>query len=352
MTSETESRSQVEAPPDSVRRWFAIHLPEAVQPLRYELIAGGNSNLTYLVTDSGGTRFVLRRPPFNSVLATAHDMEREWRVIKGLENTAVPVPPALGLCRDPKIWGAPFYVMGFIDGYVQHSLDITLQCSTPAERSLTGSSLFDVLADLHAVDVDAHGLSAHGPRTGFVGRQLKRWYSQYRTSQSRDIPDVDHVHRLLAAALPSATEVTLTHGDYRLGNCITSHSGPVSAVLDWEISTLGDPLADLAYCLNTWPRPGSPLAELSDSATAPSMADGFASADELLQRYAIRSGRDVSNIQYYVAFNHWKYACIVQGMVSRIRSGSHSNAEGVDLVGFERAIDERAALARRTIQHL
>ncbi|MEQ1704215.1 MAG: phosphotransferase family protein, partial [Ilumatobacteraceae bacterium] len=276
-----------------VTRWFVENLSQAVPPFQFQVLAGGNSNLTFLVTDSRGGQFVLRRPPLNSVLATAHDMVREWRAISALQSTAVPVPPALGLCTDSAVNGAPFYVMGFVDGYVQHSLDISLAMSTPEQRRLTGHSMCDVLVDMHAVDIDAVGLGGHGPRGGYLDRQLKRWYAQYAATTTQEVGDVEYSYHRLLELLPPESDVTLVHGDYRLGNCITGPSGAIAAVLDWEISTLGDPLADLAYCLNTWARPDNNLGGLLDSRSAPTMADGFPSTAEFLDRYSERSGRDV-----------------------------------------------------------
>ncbi len=335
----------------NVERWFATEVPHAVPPFVFELIAGGHSNLTYRLTDAAGQQFVLRRPPLNSVLATAHDMGREWRAIHALQDTLVPVPPALGFCPDPEVSGQPFYVMGFVEGCVQHSITQTLTL-TPEQRRISGETLFDVLADLHGIDVEAVGLLGHGPHTGYVERQIRRWYKQYTVSKSQDTPDLESSYVRLLERLPEHSELTIAHGDYRLGNCITSPTGPIAAVLDWEISTLGDPLADLAYLLNTWVRPGSVIATMSDAAMLPTMADGFGSAEEMLHRYAVRSGRDVSHIEYYVAFNHFKSACIVQGVLSRYLSGALGDTSNVDLDGFARAIADRSAMAIEALDSL
>ncbi|TPW16265.1 MAG: hypothetical protein FD127_241 [Acidimicrobiaceae bacterium] len=187
----------------NVTRWFAEHLPEAMAPLRFGVIAGGHSNITVVVTDAGDRRFVLRRPPLHSVLATAHDMVREWRVINALQQTQVPVPPAYGLCTDAAITGAPFYVMGFVDGHVQHSLDVTVAVSTAEQRRITGESLCDVLVDLHAVDIDRVGLGNHGPRSGYLERQLRRWFEQYSVTATKPIPDLDSSYQRLLDLLPA-----------------------------------------------------------------------------------------------------------------------------------------------------
>lgn len=334
----------------NVERWFAEHVPHVVAPFRYALLAGGHSNLTYRVTGADGQHFVLRRPPLSSVLATAHDMGREWRVIHALQGSSVPVPPAHAFCSDPAVIGAPFYVMGLVDGYVQHTIDDTLANSSPAQRTLAGNSLFDVLADLHAIDVDAVGLGDHGPRTGYLERQIKRWYKQFTASKTVEVPDIDTSYARLLDHLPTHSEVTIAHGDYRFGNCITSFDGPIVAVLDWEISTLGDPLADLAYCLNTWVRPGNHLDTSPEAALAPTMADGYGSAEDMLQRYATRSGRDVSHIEYYVAFNHWKSACIAQGVLARYLSGALGDTANFDLTPYPRSIATRSAMARELLE--
>jgi aminoglycoside phosphotransferase (APT) family kinase protein len=241
--------------------------------------------------------------------------------------------------------------MGFVDGVVQHTLEQTLTL-TPDQRRISGESLFDVLADLHAIDIEAVGLSGHGPHSGFVERTIRRWYKQYRASVTRDVPDVDAAYERLLARLPEERELTIAHGDYRLGNCITSFEGPIAAVLDWEISTLGDPLADVAYTLNSWIRPGTEAAARTDGSQTPTMAEGFGSADEMLQRYASRSGRDVSNIDYYVAFNHFKSACIVQGVLSRYLSGALGDTSEVDLEGFARSVVDRSAMAMEALDGL
>jgi len=344
-------------PPDSINdtnvaRWLTENVDGAVAPFSYSPISGGNSNLTFRVADAAGKVFVLRRPPLNSVLATAHDMAREWRAIRGLQSTPVPVPPALGFCSDPEVTGAPFYVMGFVDGVVQHSLDQTLVAFSPQQRRRSGESLLDVLADLHALDIDEIGLGDHGPRRHYLERQLARWYRQYTETRTTEIPDIDRTHVRLLDTLPETGDVTVVHGDFRLGNCIAAPDGHIAAVLDWEISTLGDPLADLAYCLNGWARPGTTIGRLADAADLPTMADGFGSSDEMLERYALRSGRDVSGIGFYVAFNHWKYACIVQGVLSRYLSGALGSTDGVDLEGFARSIEQRAALASESLDAL
>jgi aminoglycoside phosphotransferase (APT) family kinase protein len=332
--------------------WLDDHIDGACGPYVFTPLAGGHSNLTYRVTDANDVSFVVRRPPTGSVLATAHDMSREWRAIAALHATPVPVPSALAFCADSSVIGAPFYVMGFVDGYVQHSIAQTNLFGSLERNKVSGRSIFQVLADLHAVDLDAVGLGEHGPREGYIERQLRRWYKQFTAMKHRELPAVDEVYQRLLDSLPNNPEVTVVHGDFRLGNCITGSDGHIAAVLDWEISTLGDPMADLAYLLNTWARPNNVLAAFPDSELTPTMADGFDEQEVLLQQYADASGRDVSNIGYYVAFNHWKTACIVQGVLARYMAGARGDAGDVDLDGFERSIQTRAAAAKHALDSL
>jgi aminoglycoside phosphotransferase (APT) family kinase protein len=328
-----------------VTRWFAEHLPQFTAPFHWTLLAGGHSNLTYRVTDADGATVVLRRPPLGHVLASAHDMSREYRAIAALGPVGIPVPPALGLCTDLDVNGAPFYVMGLVPGVVLHTLDICLKELPEHLRRTTGESMFDVLADLHAVDVDAVGLDVHGPKEGYCQRQINRWYKQYTAMKYREIPDVDACFERLSAKIPVQQRVSVAHGDYRLGNCITSPvDGTIKAILDWEISTLGDPIADLGYLVSTWARtkgePGN-----GDVSVSPTMAPGFPDVDELVARYAARSGLDVSELPWYVAFNAWKGACIVQGVVARYRGGALGDTTHVDLEGFDRSVVDRSRYA-------
>jgi aminoglycoside phosphotransferase (APT) family kinase protein len=284
-----------------VSRWLTEHVDGAVAPFQFDLIAGGRSNLTFMVTGGDGARFVLRRPPMGHVLATAHDMAREHRVIAAVGLTGVPVPPALGLCTDTEVNGAPFYVMGFVDGVVLDSVDRAAQL--PVElRQRAAEHLIDVLADLHDVDVDAVGLGDFAKRTGYVERQVKRWSTQWENSKTRELPTIDQVARRLGQRIPAQHGVVIAHGDFRFGNCLTDvHRGRIAAVLDWELCTLGDPLADVGYLGVYWFDGRAENVRAND----PTSAGGFPSYDDLIQRYAVRTGRDVSGIGYYVAFSCW-----------------------------------------------
>ena len=334
---------------EAVTRWFRDHVEGAKPPLHFALIAGGHSNLTFKVTDAGGGEFVLRRPPLSHVLASAHDMGREHKIISALWPTPVPVPQALGFSPDPAVNGAPFYVMRFVPGVVLHDADIALRSLGEAERRSTGESFVDVLADLHAVDVDAVGLGDLAKKEDYIARQLKRWYGQFQQSKTRELPAVDRVHDVLKARIPKQVGTSVVHGDYRLGNCITDPArGKIVAVLDWEICTLGDPLADLGYVLATWTQSTDPLA---GAPGAPSLAAGFPSRDEVLARYAARSGREVSQIDYYVAFAMWKSACIIEGVYARYLGGALGKTE-VNLDQFKQRIEAFANLAEEAVARI
>jgi aminoglycoside phosphotransferase (APT) family kinase protein len=325
----------------TVRAWFEANIPGTVLPLTFDLIAGGRSNLTFKVTDAAGNASVLRRPPTSHVLPTAHDMGREHRIISALQSTPVPVAPVLGFCEDEAVNGKPFYVMGYVEGHVlRDRIEAEKLLDEPA-RGVAGQSLADVLADIHAVDVDAVGLGDLGRRDGYIERQLKRWYGQFRQSNEqtgRAVPLVDDVHDFLAANVPAQQEATIVHGDYRLDNTILGDDGRVLAVLDWEICTLGDPLADVGLLMVYWGEVGDPVTPLG---TPPTTAPGFATRAELVERYARRSGRDVSQLDLYVAFGYWKLACILEGVYARYAGG----AMGGDRSGFDVFAEQVVKLA-------
>jgi aminoglycoside phosphotransferase (APT) family kinase protein len=313
----------------NVTAWFEQHVPAAKPPLRFKLIAGGRSNLTYEVTDEADGRWALRRPPTGHVLPTAHDMGREHRIIAALgAHTDVPVAPAIGYCDDPAVNGAPFYVMGYVEGLILRDA-ATASALAVADRRTAGEDLVDVLARIHAVDVDAVGLGELGRKEGYIERQLKRWYGQFQKSKTgEEVPLVDELYERLLAAIPPQGPATIVHGDYRLDNTLLGHDGRVRAVLDWEICTLGDPLADVGLLMVYWSEPSDEFAALL---AAPTTLPGFSSRAELRARYAERSGRDVSQLDFYIAFGYWKLACILQGVYERYLGG----AGGGDRSGFD-----------------
>jgi aminoglycoside phosphotransferase (APT) family kinase protein len=335
---------------ERVTQWFGQHAPQFRPPFAFQVLPGGHSNLTYLVTDADGATCVIRRGPLGHVLPTAHDMGREFRAIHALGQTPVPVPEAIGLCTDETVTGAPFYVMGHVEGVVLHDLAST--AALPVElRATTSNSIFDVLGLLHAVDIASVGMDAHGKRDGYVERQLRRWYQQYTAMKTADVPSVDIAYEKLIASIPTQQRAAIVHGDFRLGNCITNTTtGHIAAVLDWEISTLGDPMADLGYLVTTWVRTSTQVGNGNES-VAPTLAEGFLDVAPLVERYAASSGLDVSDLPWYTAFNHWKGACIIQGVATRYRGGA-KGAEGLDLSAFDRSVVDRSAAALAMLESL
>lgn len=324
----------------AVTTWFREHVPRARPPLEFELLAGGHSNLTYKVRDAGGANFVLRRPPLGGVLESAHDMGREHKIIHALGPTEVPVAPALGLCADSSVNDAPFYVMDFVEGDVLY--DAADAARIPeAERRTLGFDAIDILARLHAIDPDAVGLGDLGRKQGYVARQLRRWSRQWESSKTREIPEMEETHRELEKRVPAQVGACIAHGDFRLGNMIVQGSR-VAAVLDWELCTLGDALADLGYVLNNWVSPGEAAGDGDNNPTA---AGGFPSREELVRRYASASGRDTSLIDYYRAFSYWRSAAITEGVYRRYLDGSMGAAEGIELSRFEHSPPRLAATA-------
>jgi aminoglycoside phosphotransferase (APT) family kinase protein len=298
---------------------------ELSQPLRFDLIEGGRSNLTYRVTDPDGRRVILRRPPLHGVLESAHDMGREHRIISALEGTDVPVPTCVGYEADEQVTGAPFYVMRFVDGQVVRDRQGAEDLLTPEARRAASEDLVDVLVRLHTVDVDAVGLGELSRREGYLERQLRRWHGQLEKTRTRDLPLLDEVHRRLSASVPPQGAAAIVHGDYRLDNVILEpETGAVKAVLDWELTTLGDPLADVGMLLVYWTEPDDEVQVLP---TAPTRASGFARRADLIEQYQAASGRDLSGIGYHVAFGYWKLACILEGVYSRYASGAYGETD-------------------------
>jgi aminoglycoside phosphotransferase (APT) family kinase protein len=314
-----------------VTGWLAANVGGSVAPYEFALIAGGRSNLTYRVTDAAGHAYALRRPPVSHVLATAHDMAREHTVISALQSTDVPVPRTLGLCTDAEVNGAPFYVMSFVDGHILRDERASSQMSE-AVRAHASESLVDTLARLHAVDVDAVGLGDFARREGYIARQLKRWHGQFEQSTLDGVEGpavIDRAFQELSAKIPEQQGVAIVHGDYRLDNTVLDDAGDVIAILDWEICTLGDPLADLGLLLVYWAEAGE--TQPSVLGVAPTALPGFATRQQLVERYAAASGLDVSTVPYYCAFGIWKLACILQGVYVRYAGGAAAgDRSGVD----------------------
>ncbi len=304
---------------DAVTGWLADRLPALQPPLSFELIAGGHSNLTYRVTDAGGGTWVLRRPPLHQVLATAHDMAREHRILAALGPTDVPVPAVVGLCTDESVNERPFYVMEFVDGIVARTAEMAEASLDEPARWQASRSLAEVLARIHRVDLSEVGLDDLARKDGYIERQLKRWLCQVQQAENTGRPEIVELHRFLNARVPVQGQATIVHGDYRLDNTIVSPAGDVRAVLDWELCTLGDPLADVAQLLVYWAEPGDEVTSLE---SAPTSIGGFAGRDQLLAWYGDASGRDLGDMTYYLSFTCWRLACILEGVYSRYLGGA------------------------------
>ena len=331
---------------DNLVRWFDGRVGGLDGGLEFNLITGGRSNLTFTVSDGHGRCWVLRRPPMGHVLATAHDMAREHRIISALADSGVPVPAIVGLCEDEEVNGAPFYVMEFVPGLVVR--DVAIAEGVPVEvRGRMGESLVEVLTRLHDVDLDAVGLSDLGRHGGYIERQLKRWRTQFVDATTRDLPRVLEVHDLLAARVPAQQGVGIVHGDYRLDNCMMSPDGEVAAVLDWELCTLGDVLADVAGMVvygNTLATGGTP---------PPTSVEGFPSTDEVREMYARHSTRDLADLDFYVAFAYWRIACIAEGVYTRYAAGVMGDQGDPRLVEvFGQRVWDLADLAYETVSRL
>jgi aminoglycoside phosphotransferase (APT) family kinase protein len=324
---------------ERVEAWFAANVAGAEAPLEFEMIAGGRSNLTYSVTDAAGRRWALRRPPLGRRLGSAHDMGREHKVVSALASTPVPVAPIAGYCTDESVNEAPFYVMEFVEGPILRTREDADLFSEPERRAI-GERVVDTLVAIHAVDPDAAGLGDLGKKADFVARTMHRWLGQWEKSKTREVPLVAEVHDRLAARIPEQGAATIVHGDYRLDNMILDPAGGVAAVVDWELCTLGDPLADVGLLLVYWAEEGDELLPLFEPAT---MAEGFISREQVGERYAERSGRDLSQIDFYVALGYWKLAIILEGVFARYKAGQY---------GAEAAEDEGARMFTRTVERL
>jgi len=333
---------------DNVTKWMVENVG-ATAPLEFELIAGGRSNLTFKVTDASGRRFALRRPPTSHVLPTAHDMVREHTVISGLAPLGIPVAQPLGLCIDESVNERPFYVMDFVDGAILRDRRGAESTFDVATRRQIGANLASTLSRLHDVDVVAAGLGELGRHEGYIERQLKRWRGQYEQMRVDGVDDggiVGAVGDELAANIPAQQKVAIVHGDYRLDNTVLDESGRVKAILDWEICTLGDPMADLGLLLVYWAEPSDATEALLGA--APTTAEGFATRQQVLEAYAATTSLDVTHVAYYQAFGYWKLACILQGVFARYKGGATAGDTG-SVDAFPQHIKLLADTAKRTL---
>ncbi|MEU9047092.1 MULTISPECIES: phosphotransferase family protein [unclassified Kitasatospora] len=316
-------------------------LPGTVQgPLRADLIEGGRSNLTYVLSD-GASRWVLRRPPLGHVLATAHDMGREYRVMSALRGTGVPVPRMLLIDHTEDVLGASWYLMEHVTG-TAHRDAAPLAALGELRVHALGRRLVDTLAALHRIDPTQVGLEDFGHPDGYLERQLRRWSKQLAASRSRELPEMDRLHALLAERLPVSPAPALVHGDYRLDNVLVDEDDTIAAVLDWEMSTLGDPLTDIGLLVMYTELAGVGGGIIPSAMTAP----GFPKPDEIVSRYAEATGREAADLDWYVAFASFKLAAVAEGIHFRFQQGRTLGA------GFERAGEMAPILARHGLSTL
>lgn len=292
----------------------------AWRELSAELISGGKSNLTFTLTNSKGHELILRRPPTGELLPSAHDMGREATVQRGLADTPIPVPPIV-LHDEGELIGIQCYVMEKVAGHVIRGELPAGYAQSPAEREAMAHVFVDTLADLHDVDAEAVGLGAYGRPAGFMERQVRRWGGQWEASRFHPVAEIEELGRLLATRIPGQQRSAIVHGDYRTDNVVydANRPGQINGVLDWELSTLGDPLADLGQLLLYWREQGEAQLRLIPGI---SNLPGFPGREALLQRYADRSGADLSELGFYQAFAHYKFAIIAQGVSARSRAGA------------------------------
>jgi aminoglycoside phosphotransferase (APT) family kinase protein len=306
-----------------------------------ELIAGGRSNLTYRL-DFGDQRLVLRRPPLGHVLPTAHDMSREYRVLTALHGTDIPVARPVAFCSDTEIIGSPFYLMEYVDGLVLRTPQDGAQVS-PDQARLLSELLTSMMAAIHGTDLPAVGLDTFGRPEGFMARQLARWQKQWELSKTQEVPGYDDLVRRLSDGLPEYTGGTLVHGDYRLDNMLVRLDAQprIAAVVDWEMATLGDPLADLGLTLMYWADAADDAGSQLTVGAGVTRLPGFYGRAEVARRYAELTGRDVSGIGYYMAFGCFKLAVVLEGINARYQQGKTVGE------GFEREGTMVAALIER-----
>ncbi len=330
-----------------VEQWMSAALPQADPPFAFQLIAAGGSNLTYRVEDARGAACILRRPPVAGALATAHDMSREWRIMRALGTHApeVPVPAMLAFCEDSTVTGAPFYVMEFVDGLILrdrgNAAGMGATACRAAMRSLVGTQ-----AAFHSLDPGAIGLADLGRPQGYVARQLARWRHQVEAGKTRDLPLLVALHERLSAAMPPETRRPgLAHGDYRFDNVVLDPDHRVRAVLDWELCTIGDPVADFFWSLMYWAEPEDEISFLTDP---PTRLPQFPRRADVVACYEEMSGQALPHAAFYMAFGWWKMACIVEGVYARLVKGASGGMKTAPPEQVARLVErylERAAAA-------
>lgn len=326
----------------AVEAWIDANVDGLTPPFEWTRLEGGHSNLTYLLQDPHGDKAVIRRPPLGELLPKAHDMQREWSLISSLAPTGFPVPAALGFCEDKTVTGASFYLMGFAEGRPLTTRDETEDWVAKERRETLAHSYVDTLADLHALDPYDIGLGDLGKKEDYIGRTVKAWYRSWQASiepADFDDPRAHELQQYLLTNRPEQGKARVVHGDFGFHNCLIGADATVAAVVDWELSTLGDPLADLGYSLKNWPESNVDTEENPEESTS---APGFPFRDALAERYAESTGRNIEMLDFYIGFNHWKMAAILHGVYARYRAGQ-KNTEGVDLAALLSRVESSLA---------
>lgn len=333
----------------AVSAWLGGHLRELEPPFAITRVGEGQSNLTFRVEDGAGRTVVLRRPPLGETLASAHDVAREHRILGALSAAGARVPRPLALCDDTSVTGAPFFVMEHVDGFILTKVETAERLALAAQAAI-GPGLATNLAELHTLDVEAIGLGDLFRPESLASRQLRRWTRQWHASRTDEVELIDDLAERFGALLPDEREVVLVHGDYHLNNAIVAADGGIRAVLDWELCTVGDPLADVGAMIAYWSecgsaagRPGALFREPVTDLAA------FASAAELADAYATASGRDLAQLGFWIAFAYWKIAVIVAGVYRRWLNDT-SNGSGAGSLGA--AIPRLAELSRDALDEL
>ena len=326
--------------------WLARTLPELDPPFAFVRVGEGQSNLTFRVDDAAGRAVVLRRPPLGEILASAHDMTREHRILSGLAPAGARVPRPLALCDDPAVTGAPFYVMEHVDGLILTKVETTAPLPVEA-RATAARSLVTTLTELQSVDLEAAGLGDFRRPESLISRQLRRWTRQWHASKTRDLPLIDELAELFADRMPEERESVLAHGDYRLDNAVLADDGEVRAVLDWELCTVGDPMADVGLMIAYWNELGAVAGTRDALFREPVTAQpGFPTAHEVAADYGRVSGRPLDDLGFWVAFAYWKIAVIVEGVYRRwLNDPSNGSDAGV----LRPAVPRLAELAREAL---